>query len=78
MSGKVAVKRLAVSLILTQVCIAVLDADPKAPSPLLAFRMLGSQVASNLSVISDFGQDVFGKQSCAQGYSQCGKTFFKK
>lgn len=78
MAGNVSVMLSTLVLIFAQVCTAVLDADPLAPNPFPAFRMLGSQIASNLSVVSDFPQEIFGRQSCAQGYSQCGMSCVEK
>jgi hypothetical protein len=66
---------LSVLAVVIQGCIALPDADLQGAVPLPAFRMPGSQAVSNLTAMSDLSQDIFERQSCGQGYGQCGMRF---
>jgi hypothetical protein len=49
------------------------EADLDGVEPLPAFRVQGGQLESNLTGMQSPALNIFGRQSCGQGYSQCGK-----
>lgn len=59
-------------LLFSHKCFVLPDADLKGVESPRAFRVFGDQLVSNLTGIENPAQNIFGRQSCAQGYSQCG------